>query len=100
MTIKAKVFEPAMCCSSGLCGPSVDEDVVAFNQTIERIKSEGHEIERFMITQDSAEFQKEDAITAILKEEQLEALPITMVNGRVIKKGAYPTYEEILARAG
>lgn len=33
----------------------------------------------------------------LVREQQLAALPITAVNGRVIKAGAYPTLAEVQA---
>lgn len=97
MALTVKVFEPAMCCPTGMCGPTVDEKVVDFNGLIEKLKAEGHDVERYIITQNLAAFQQEEQVMSILKDEQLQALPITVVNGKVVKKGSYPEYEEILS---
>jgi hypothetical protein len=67
---------------------------------IELAAGAGYTIQRFTLTQDSAEFQKEAQVMAILENEQLEALPITVIGGEVVKKGAYPTFEEINGTAG
>lgn len=91
-----KVFEPPMCCSTGMCGPTINEEVVAFNGLLEKLKKESYEVERYMLSSDTAAFQNEEQVMAIVKDEQLEGLPITMVGGKVLKKGAYPTYEEIM----
>jgi len=97
MKTKIKVYEPAMCCPTGMCGPTVDEKIVAFNDLLETLRSEDYDVERFNLAQNAAAFQSDETVLGILKDEQLEALPITMVEGRVIKKGAYPTLEEIKA---
>lgn len=91
-----KVFEPPMCCSSGMCGPSTDDKVVAFNDLLEKLKNNDYHVERYMLTRDTEAFQNETQVIAILQDEQLEALPITMIDGKIIKKGAYPTYDDIV----
>jgi len=95
MALTVKVFESAMCCSTGMCGPVVDETIVNFNGLIERLKAEGHDVQRYMITQNLAAFQQDEQVMSILKDEQLDALPITTVNGKVVKKGAYPEWGDI-----
>ena len=86
-----------MCCPSGMCGPAPDESVVDFNGLIKRVEAEGYTVMRFMLAQDAAAFQAEAKIMRVLQDEQLEALPITMIGEKIIKKGAYPAYEEIVS---
>lgn len=100
MKAKIKIFEPPMCCPTGMCGPTVDEKLVAFNDLIEKLKKDGFVVERYMLTNDAAAFQSEAQVVAVLKDEQLEALPITLIDGKLIKRGAYPTLEEITGSAG
>lgn len=84
-----------MCCSSGMCGPTTDDKVVAFNDLIDRLKKSNYNVERYMLTRDTEAFQKETQVMTILQDEQLEALPLTIIDGKVIKKGEYPTYDDI-----
>lgn len=91
-----KVFEPQMCCSSGVCGPSTDDKVVAFNDLIDKLKKDNYNVERYMLTRDINAFQSEAQVMAALKDEQLEALPITMIDEKIVKKGEYPTIEDII----
>lgn len=97
MEKQIRVFEPAMCCSSGLCGPAPDQSVIDFNALIEKVEAQGYTVERFMITRDAAAFQAEPRVIDLLNKEQLDALPITMIGKKIIREGAYPTYEEIVA---
>jgi hypothetical protein len=96
MDKEIKVFEPAMCCPSGMCGPTPDKKVIDFNDLIKRVEAEGYTVKRFTITRDAAAFQSEAQVMAVIKDEQSEALPITTLGGEIIKKGGYPTYEEIV----
>jgi hypothetical protein len=42
-------------------------------------------------------FLNNPEVMRLVREKQMEALPITVVRGKVIKVGAYPNTEEIRA---
>ena len=42
-----QVFDPAMCCSSGVCGTDIDQILVAFSADVDWAKQNGAQIERF-----------------------------------------------------
>lgn len=93
---KLEVFEPAMCCSTGVCGPSVDENLLMITSVAQALNSvEGYEAVRYNLSSDPQEFVNNEKVTTILQEELADALPITLVNGEVKKTGAYPTLDEI-----
>ena len=41
-----QVFDPAMCCSTGVCGPDVDPDLVQFAADLDWLKTQGVIIQR------------------------------------------------------
>ncbi|MCI2169922.1 MAG: arsenic metallochaperone ArsD family protein, partial [Prevotella sp.] len=41
---KIEIFDPAMCCSTGVCGPSVDKDLLRMATLIDTLKNMGIEI--------------------------------------------------------
>ena len=49
-----RVFDPAMCCSTGICGPSVDPELVRFAADLDWLKSQGVSVERFNLSQQPA----------------------------------------------
>lgn len=95
--MRVEFFEPPMCCSTGLCGPSVDENLVRLNQDIESLKKkyQGIDIQRYMITQQPMKFRDNQAVYKLLQDNGKNILPITTVNGEVIKTHQYPSIEEI-----
>ena len=99
MAIRVEFYEPPMCCSTGICGPSVDERLVRIQENIEIIKRnyQGSVVERYQISQQPAKFKENEEVYKIVKEQGKAALPITTVNGKVIKAGEYPSLEEIEA---
>lgn len=90
-------FEPPMCCSTGVCGPSVDEKLVRLNQNIEFLKKKYPDliILRYMITQQPQKFRGNQQVYSILQDKGQKVLPITTLNGKVIKTREYPSLKEL-----
>lgn len=84
-----KVFDPAMCCSSGVCGTDVDPVLVETASVLKELSAQGITVERYNLSQDLQAYAKEEAVANLLKSEGPGVLPITMVDGDVVAKGAY-----------
>ena len=84
-----------MCCSSGVCGPSPDKSLIELQDTIEKIKKMGCEVERYSLTQSPKKFRENPAIIRLIQEQQIKALPVTTYNGKVMKVGSYPGIAEL-----
>ena len=95
--MKIEIFEPTMCCSSGICGPSVDNNLVKISESIEILKNEfkGLVIDRYQPQTHSMKFMANMEVGKLVKENGQKILPITVLNGKVIKSGSYPTLEEL-----
>ncbi len=95
--MKIQIYDPPMCCSTGVCGPSVDEKLVKLNENLEHLKKKYPEVivERYMINQQPLKFRENDSVYNLIKEKGKDVLPITTVNGKVIRHSQYPTLEEI-----
>jgi hypothetical protein len=89
------IYESAMCCSSGVCGPSPDKSLIELQDTIEKVKKMGCEVERYSITQSPKKFRENPAIIKLIQEQQIKALPVTTYNGKVMKVGSYPGIAEL-----
>ena len=95
MNKKIILYESAMCCSSGVCGPSPDQALLELQDTLEKIKGLGSEVERYSITQSPKKFRENPQVIRLIQEQQLKALPVTTFNEDVVKSGSYPTLEEL-----
>lgn len=98
MSITLRVFDPAMCCATGVCGPSVDPDLARFAADVEWLRAQGVTVERFNLSQQPAAF----AQTAVVKqalERGPEVLPLVLVGDRIVVEGAYPSRETLAALA-
>jgi hypothetical protein len=95
--MKLEIFEPTMCCPTGICGPSVDEILVKVGENIEILKSkyEGIDIQRYQPQTHPFVFMGNMTVSSLVKENGQSVLPITVYNGKIIKQGEYPTLEEM-----
>lgn len=89
------IFEPAMCCPTGVCGPSVDPELLRISTVINNLKSNGIQIERYNLANSPQAFVDNREINKMLNDNGVEILPVTVVNGKVVKTKTYPTNAEI-----
>ena len=95
-----EIFDPPLCCPSGLCGPTIDPALLDVNEAILKLKSEFDgraNIDRYLLGQQPGRFVQQTEVIARLKASGVSVLPITVVNGVVKKEGAYPSYAELKA---
>ncbi len=94
MTV-VRVFDPAMCCATGVCGPSVDPALVRFAADLDWVKSQGVSVERFNLAQEPAAFAGDVAVRSALEAKGDAGLPIVKVNNEVKSSGRYPSRAEL-----
>jgi len=97
---KVQVFDPAMCCSTGVCGPSVDPALVRFAGDVEWLQSQGVEIERNNLSGKPQAFAENELVRKLLHESGIGCLPLILVDGAIAFQGEYPTRPELAARIG
>ncbi|MDU2375579.1 arsenite efflux transporter metallochaperone ArsD [Anaerococcus vaginalis] len=91
---KIRIYEPAMCCSTGVCGVSVDPELLRMSSLVEKLDKKGIDIKRFNLNSAPQEFVENKKVNEILNEKGEDILPLTMVDDEIIKSGAYPSNEE------
>lgn len=91
---KMIIFDPAMCCSTGVCGPSVDKELLRVATVLNNLKSHGIEVERHNLTNNPQAFVDNITINEMLMKEGVDVLPVIIVDGEVVKTKGYPTNGE------
>jgi len=91
---KMKIFEPAMCCPTGLCGVGVDPELLRISTVLETLKKSGAIIDRYNLSSAPAEFITDPVINAYINTKGAEGLPAVMVDGEIVIEGRYPTNDE------
>src|SRR6478609_11702129 len=95
-----RVFDPAMCCSTGVCGPAVDPQLAQFAADLGWLKSQGVSVERFSLSKQPAAFVEDAAVKQALESRGEASLPLVEVDGEVKSSGTYPSRDELAAWAG
>ena len=95
-----QVYDPAMCCSSGVCGVDVDQALVNFSADVEWAKQNGAKIERLNLSSDPMAFVNNKTASAFLERSGAEALPLILVDGEMALAGRYPNRTELTRWAG
>lgn len=98
--MKFQIFDPPMCCSTGICGPGVDPALVTFSADLDWLKRQGIEIERCNLSQQPQSFVSNSTVTKALKERGNDCLPLILIDGKIVLQGAYPTREKLAQLAG
>jgi hypothetical protein len=93
---KMVIYDPAMCCSTGICGPSVDKNLLRVSTTINRLEKKGIKVERQNLSQNPKAYVDNKDVNKLLNAHGVEILPITIVDGQVVKTAEYPTNEEFI----
>jgi AhpD family alkylhydroperoxidase len=88
-----------MCCSTGVCGPSVDPQLARFAADLDWLHSHGTTVERFSLSQQTRAFAEDDAVRAALEQKGEAALPLVKVDGEIKSSGTYPSRDELAAWA-
>jgi hypothetical protein len=92
---KIQVFDPALCCASGVCGVDTDQALTAFAADVDWVKRNGHSIERFNLAQQPLVFAENPVIKSYLERSGAESLPVTLLDGEIALAGRYPTRAEL-----
>lgn len=90
-------FDPPMCCPTGLCGPTLDQTLLDVNEMILSLQRDNLRVERYQMASNPNVFLGNAEVMKLVRENQMDALPIIVVRGKVIKVGAYPTADEVRA---
>jgi hypothetical protein len=92
-----EVFDPPMCCSTGVCGPSVDPALAAFAADLGWLAEHGAVVARRNLAQEPQAFAGSDLVRTLLAERGDDALPAVVVDGRLASSGRYPSRQELAA---
>lgn len=94
------VYDPPMCCSSGVCGPRVNPELVRFSSDLDWLRRQGVEVERHSLSSRPDAFAQQQAVKESLRNEGNDCLPLIVVNGLIVSKGIYPTRSELMKLSG
>ena len=98
--INIEVFDPAMCCNTGVCGADADQQLVDFSTNVAWAKAQGININRYNLGQQPMEFANNLIVKNFLQRSGQESLPLILIDGEVALAGRYPDRQELARWAG
>ena len=96
--IVINIYEPPMCCTSGVCGPAPDKKLMDLQDNIKRIEKEfpGVKINRYSMNFNPLDFSKNREVLTKVKTHRTEILPIITINDVIVKEKGYLSYTEMV----
>ena len=94
-----KVYDPPMCCATGICGPQVDPELVRFSADLNWLKGQGVTVERYNLGQQPQEFVRSPLVSAEIQKD-ISVLPLILVDDEIKSTRAYPSRAELAAMVG
>lgn len=93
--MKLEIFDPAMCCSTGVCGPSVDPELTRIASAVSSLQKKGYQIQRYNLANDPGAFTGNEKASEFLHTEGPDALPLVLLNGESVMKSTYPSNDQL-----
>jgi hypothetical protein len=93
--IRVELYEPAMCCQSGVCGPLVDQQLIDVRENVRWAQAQGAEVTRHNLSSDPDAFVSNPKVTGLMAAFGENALPVLVIDGEIAVHGRYPSREEL-----
>ncbi len=90
-----KIYDPALCCPTGLCGVNIDPELMRIAVVVETLKRKNITVDRFNLRDHPQVYVDNKSINECLMKEGAEVLPIITVDGEIVMTKAYPSNQQI-----
>ena len=97
---RIELYEAAMCCQSGVCGPSVDQQLLDVREHLRWVEGQGAAVARHNLSSDPDAFVANAKVTGLMQAFGDQALPVLVVDGDIALHGRYPGRDELAAALG
>ena len=95
-----KIYDPAMCCPTGVCGTDIDTKLVQLANFLTTLDREKFEVNRYGLTTEPAEYVMNAEVARILKEEGVDSLPLFFLDDELIVSKDYPSVPVLSSKLG
>ena len=90
-----QLFESAMCCETGVCGPSVDQRLITLREDLRWAEDQGAEVSRHSLSSEPDAFVANAKVCGLMQAFGEEALPVLVLDGEIALHGHYPSRDEL-----
>ncbi|MEO5316761.1 arsenite efflux transporter metallochaperone ArsD [Pseudarthrobacter sp. CC12] len=95
-----RIYESALCCDTGVCGPDVDQSLVEVTADVRHLQSLGVDIARHNLASEPTAFAADETVRGFMHLVGSKGLPLTIVDGVTVATGNYPSRGQLLTFAG
>ncbi|ALU26572.1 MULTISPECIES: arsenite efflux transporter metallochaperone ArsD [Myroides] len=95
MKNEVKIYDPALCCPTGLCGVNIDPELMRIAVVIESLKKKGILVERFNLRDNPQVYVDTKVVNDFIQKESIDNFPITTLNGVIVLTKSYPSNKQI-----
>lgn len=95
-----EIYDPALCCSTGVCGPSVDPALTQFAADLAWLDTAGVEVARYNLASEPGKFIERAEVKDVLTAQGEQGLPAVVVDGDLRCTGRYPSRDELSTWTG
>jgi hypothetical protein len=88
------VYDPPMCCSTGVCGAAPDPELAQAANSLSLLAKKGVNVMRYNLSQDPGAFAQHAEVRQLLNDNGTGALPTVIIDGQLKLTGRYPTASE------
>jgi hypothetical protein len=89
------IYDPALCCSTGACGPDADDELAQFASSLEWLKECGIAVSRYNLGHQPGAFVQNPMVKGSINSEGIGCLPLVIADGKIVSKGRYPSRSEL-----
>jgi arsenite methyltransferase len=97
---RLQVFDPPMCCSTGVCGPSVNPALPQFAADLAWLQGQGVDVERYNLAQQPQAFAANELVRQQLTKYGNDCLPLLVADGQVVSAGVYLNRDQLAGLVG
>ena len=95
-----KIYDPAMCCPTGVCGTEVDTKLVQLANFLTTLDKEKFEVFRYGLSNEPAQYVANSEVSRILKEEGVDSLPLFFIDEQLVFSKDYPSVPALSSKLG
>jgi hypothetical protein len=95
-----RIYDPALCCSTGVCGPEVDDGLVRFAADVAWLIAQGVPVERYNLAQEPGAFVANPSVRRALQERGTGCLPLLLWGTATVAEGSYPDRRTLTGALG
>ena len=95
-----KIYDPVMCCSTGVCGTDVDTKLVQLANFLSSLDNSKFEVQRYELSSTPAAYVENKEVNRLLNDEGVDCLPLFFIDEQLVFSKEYPQIPVLSSKLG